>query len=217
MPTLTVRPSYWLAIAALTLVGCTGLPKAPHSTVRYDLGSMPVLTAAAENLPAVALAPMQAPLWTDSSTSVRYRLAYADAQVLYTYGQARWSMPPSAMIQQRIREYLGQGGRVVLSAETGEIPPLVQGRQVPILRLSLEEFSQVFRSPQESDAWVRVRATLVNPTPQGDVLLAQRTFEVRKPTMTADAPGGVQALAQAVNEVGQQMQPWLQTVLPAPR
>lgn len=212
---LTSKP--WLAVAALLLAGCSGLPTAPQTAVRYDLGRTPVSQVAKENLPAVALAPIQAPLWTDSSTSLRYRLAYADPQVLYTYGQARWSIPPAAMIQQRMREYLGQGGRVVLSADPGEIPPLVDGQQVPVLRLSLEEFSQVFNSPQASDAWVRIRATVVKPSIQGDVLLAQQAFEVRKPTATADASGGVDALAQGVNELGQLMQPWLQEVLNARR
>ena len=212
---LTFKP--WVAVAALLLAGCSGLPTAPHTSVRYDLGRTPVMSAASEKLPAVALAPMQAPLWTDSSTSLRYRLAYADAQVLYTYGQARWSIPPASMIQQRMREYLGQGGRIVLSADPGEIPPLVDGQQVPVLRLSLEEFSQVFNSPEASDAWVRIRATVVKPTAQGDVLLAQQAFEVRKPTSTADASGGVDALTKAVNEVGQLIQPWLQTVLSARR
>lgn len=215
MQTIPFPQKHWLAIGALVLlVGCSGLPHPPQASLRYDLGTTPVGSAVNANLPAIALAPIQAPLWSDSSTSVRYRLAYADAQVLYTYGQARWSMPPSSMIQQRMREYLGQGGRVVLSADAGEIPPLVHGRQVPVLRLALEEFSQVFRSAQDSEAWVRMRATVINPTVQGNVLLAQQVFEVRKPAAAASAAGGVEALTQAVNEVGQQIQPWLRTVLP---
>src|SRR5690606_5407742 len=125
----------------------------------------------------VALADIQAPLQAEGNMAVRYRLAYADAQVLHAYTQARWILPPSQMVQQRLREHLSQGGRVVLSAEAGVIAPSVQGRQVPVLRLALEEFSHVFTEAQQSAGWVRVRATLVNPAAQGDVLMAQRLFE----------------------------------------
>lgn len=199
---------------ALLLAGCGNLPKPPQTMVRYDLGAPPALQPAGAALPAIALAQMQAPILADGNTAVRYRLAYADGQVLHAYGQARWSLPPAQMVLQRLREHLGQGGRAVLSAEAGEIPPSVQGRQVPVLRMALEEFSHVFSSPQDSAGWVRVRATLVDPAPQGDVLLAQQVFEVRQAASAPNASAGVQALARAVDSVGQQMQPWLQQVTP---
>lgn len=198
---------------ALLLAGCGSLPKPPQTMVRYDLGAPPALQAASAALAPIALAQMQAPILADGNTAVRYRLAYADGQVLHAYAQARWSLPPAQMVLQRLREHLGQGGRAVLSAEAGEIPPSVQGRQVPVLRMALEEFSHVFSSPQDSAGWVRVRATLVDPAPQGDVLLAQQVFEVRQPASAANSSAGVQALARAVDQVGQQLQPWLQRAL----
>ena len=85
------------------------------------------------------------------------------------------------------------------------------------LQLALEEFSQVFASAQNSSGWVRVRATLIDPSPQGNVLLAQQVFEVRQPATSANAAGGVQALSAGVDQVGQQLGAWLQTVLVAPR
>ncbi len=93
-------------------------------------------------------------------------------------------------------------GARALSAQPGELPPLVQGRSVPVLSLSLEEFSQVFSSTRDSVGWVRIRATLVDPAPRGDVLLAQQVFEVRQPAGAANAAGGAQALSQAVDAVG---------------
>ncbi|MDH1679664.1 ABC-type transport auxiliary lipoprotein family protein, partial [Comamonas aquatica] len=159
-----------------------------------------------------ALGPVQAPLLADGSTLVHYRLAYADAQVLRAYTQARWSVPPAQMVQQRLREHLTQGGRVVLSAAPGEALPSVQGRRVPVLRLALEEFSHVFTTAQDSVGWVRVRATLVDPAPQGDVLLAQRVLEVRQPASAPNAAAGVQALAQGVDVLGGTLTQWLQTV-----
>lgn len=203
----------WCWAAVVWLAGCSTLPRPPQAVTRYDLGAPAALAAPpAVALPAVALGPVQAPLLSDGSTLVHYRLAYADAQVLRAYTQARWSVPPAQMVQQRLREHLTQGGRVVLSAAPGEAPPSVQGRQVPVLRLALEEFSHVFTTAQDSVGWVRVRATLVDPAPQGDVLLAQRVLEVRQPASAANAAAGVQALAQGVDGLGAELAQWLQTV-----
>lgn len=214
MQTFFSLQKHWLVVAALALLaGCGSLPSQPKALVRYDLGQPPALLASQAGLPAIALAPMQAPLLTDGSNGLRYRLAYADKQVLHTYAHARWSTSPSSLVQQRMREYLGQGARTVLSADAGDVPPMVQGRQVPVVRLALEEFSQVFRTPEESEGWVRIRTTVVEPSAKGDVLLAQQVFDVRRPAVTANAAGGVDALSQAVHAIGQQMQPWLQSVL----
>lgn len=209
----------WLAGAALAvlLTGCSTLPSPPASAVRYDLGPAPAVSTSPAAAHPIALTPMQAPLLTDGSTGLRYRLAYVNGQVLHTYAQARWSAPPAQIVGQRLREHLGQGNRVVLSAVPGDVPPTVQGRHVPVLQLSLEEFSQVFASAQDSSGWVRVRATLIDPSPQGNVLLAQQVFEVRQPAASANAAGGVQALSAGVDQVGLQLGAWLQTVLVAPR
>lgn len=219
MQAMQSKHGAWLAagLLALLLAGCSNLPTPPQAVVRYDLGMAPALQPAGVALAPVALTQMQAPRQADGSTAVHYRLAYADAQILHAYAQARWSLPPAQMVQQRLREHLGQGGRAVLSAEAGEIPPSVQGRQVPVLRLALEEFSHVFTSVNDSAGWVRVRATLVDPAPQGDRLLAQQVFDVRQAAAAANASAGVQALAQGVDVVGQQLLQWLQTANLQPR
>ena len=210
---ITPRRAWFWAAAVVWLAGCSTLPRPPQAVTRYDLGAPAALAAPpAVALPAVALGPVQAPLLSDGSTLVHYRLAYADAQVLRAYTQARWSVPPAQMVQQRLREHLTQGGRVVLSAAPGEALPSVQGRRVPVLRLALEEFSHVFTTAQDSVGWVRVRATLVDPAPQGDVLLAQRVLEVRQPASAPNAAAGVQALAQGVDVLGGTLTQWLQTV-----
>lgn len=102
---------------------------------------------------------------------------------------------------------------MVLSAEAGVIAPSVQGRQVPVLRLALEEFSHVFSEAQQSAGWVRVRATLVNPAAQGDLLMAQRLFEARPVATASNAAAGVQALTRGVDDIGIQLNAWLQTVV----
>lgn len=210
---ITPRRAWFWAAAVVWLAGCSTLPRPPQAVTRYDLGAPAALAAPpAVALPAVALGPVQAPLLADGSTLVHYRLAYADAQVLRAYTQARWSVPPAQMVQQRLREHLTQGGRVVLSAAPGEALPSVQGRRVPVLRLALEEFSHVFTTAQDSVGWVRVRATLVDPAPQGDVLLAQRVLEVRQPASAPNAAAGVQALAQGVDGLGAELAQWLHIV-----
>lgn len=207
------RHLFGSALLAAGLAGCAALPAPPQEVIRYDLGGPPALVAGqAASLPALALADIQAPLQTDGQTGLQYRLGYAEAQVLYAYSQARWSLPPAQMVQQRLREHLSLGGRVVLSAESGLQPPQVGGQQVPVLRLALEDFSQVFADARHSVGLVRVRATLVDPNGPGDTLLAQQLFEVRQPAQAANAAGGAQALALGVDEVGRQLNVWLQAL-----
>ncbi len=208
---------WWGMALALVLAGCSSLPQPPRPMVRYDLGAAAPV-AASQTQPkaaaaAVALAPLQSPLLGDGSTAMRYRLAYADAQVLHSYSQARWSAAPASLVQQRLGEHLSQGGRVVLYADVGDALPTVQGQRVPVLRWSLEEFSQVFSSEQQSAAMIRLRATLVNPLPQGDVLLAQQVFTVQQPASALNAAAGVQAMVQAVDTLGQQLVTWMDGVL----
>lgn len=207
---------WWGVTLALVLAGCGSLPQPPRPIARYDLGAaVPVATQAQASAQAapVALAPLQSPLLGDGSTAMRYRLTYADAQVLHAYSQARWSAPPASLVQQRLGEHLSQGGRVVLYADVGDALPSVQGQRVPVLRWSLEEFSQVFSAEQQSAAMIRLRATLVNPLPQGDVLLAQQVFTVQQPATAPNAAAGVQAMVQAVDTLGQQLVTWMDGVL----
>jgi hypothetical protein len=61
---------------------------------------------------------MDAPGLPEGGNAVLYRLAYADAQQLRPYSQARWSQPPAQLLQQRLREQLGLR-RAVLKADDG--------------------------------------------------------------------------------------------------
>jgi cholesterol transport system auxiliary component len=47
-------------------------------------------------------------------------------------------------------------------------------------------------------------------TVAGEQLLAQRTFVVRKPAPTADAPGGVRALTAATDAAAEEIAQWMQ-------
>ncbi len=200
-------------LLSLWLAGCSVLPQPPAQAVRYDFGpELPAAAAsagpAAARLP-IALADVDAPGLKDSDTSVLYRLAYADAQVVRPYQLARWTLPPEQLVQQRLSSRLGRE-RSVLYGGAGGVQPRVQGQMPALLRIELEEFSHVFLSARDSVGWVRLRATLVDRQPQGDVLLGQKTFAVQQPADSATAASGVRALTQATDQAIVALQAWLQ-------
>lgn len=198
------------AAAFFWLAGCSVLPQPPAQAVRYDFGpELPVAAAPALSQPPIALADVDAPGLKDADTSVLYRLAYADAQVVRPYQLARWTLPPEQLVQQRLSSRLGRE-RSVLYGGDGVVQPRVQGQVPALLRIELEEFSHVFLSASDSVGWVRLRATLVERQPQGDVLLGQKTFVVQQPASSATAASGVRALTQATDQSIAALQEWLQ-------
>ena len=133
-------------LSILLIGGCSALPDKPVRPAVYDFGPglVPKATpAAGAALPPLVLADIEAPATVDG-TAVLYRLAYADVQQVRPYAQARWSMPPAQLVRQRLRDSLSQQ-RVVLSP--------AEGPAGWILRLELEEFTQVFDAPDRSVAW----------------------------------------------------------------
>ena len=202
---------------ALLLGACSSLPDRPTRPVTYDFGPGP-LTAPANTrpapLPTLALADVEPTGVLDGSTAVLYRLAYADAQQLRPYSQARWSQPPAQLLQQRLREQLGQR-RAILKADDGaaQARDPAQGGKLPlVLRVELEEFSHLFTSPTESSGVVRLRATVVELTPSGESLRGQRVFIVQQPAKSADAAGGVAALAAASSQLAGELAAWVEQV-----
>jgi cholesterol transport system auxiliary component len=79
-----------------------------------------------------------------------------------------------------------------------------------LLRLELEEFSQLFSTPDASVGLIRLRATLLEITPAGEKLLGQRNVVVQRPATSADAPGGVRALTAATDAAIEELDQWLQ-------
>lgn len=194
-------------VFALALSGCA-TPRGSTVLV-YDFGPgasapMPEQRTTAAPLPPLALAEVAAVAALDN-TAVLYRLGYADANLLQPYAQARWSMPPAQLLRQQLRSVLGARRPVMSVSEGLQFPA---GSQV--LRLELEEFSQLFDSAQSSRGLLRLRATLTQTAPGGEVLLAQRTVLVSSPAATQDAAGGVRALAAAAAAAVTQLDEWVQ-------
>ncbi|KQP20446.1 MAG: hypothetical protein DI587_01375 [Variovorax paradoxus] len=202
-----------LLLAAL-LAGCSALPDKPTRPAQYDFGPGPVADAPTDRrapLAPLALDEVEAAGPLEAGTAVLYRLGYADAQQLRPYAQARWSMPPAQLVRQRLREQLGQR-RTVVGAGEGAAMLRNDGRQPLVLRVELLEFSQLFTAPAQSAGLMRLRATVVDNLPAGEKVLAQRQVIVQRPAPTADAAGGVRALAEATDAAAAELSQWLETV-----
>ena len=195
------------AMTVLSLSSCA-LPDKPVRAVTYDFGPGAVASA-----PSRAGAPALAPLVLADiesgaaldGTAVLYRLVYFNPQELRPYAQARWSMPPAQLLRQRLREHLGTS-RAVLNP--GDV---LAGNPSPwLLRVELEEFSHLFESATTSAGLLRLRATVVQGSLQGEKLLGQRTFVVSRPAPSADVSGGVRALTAASDAAVIEIDQWLQ-------
>lgn len=194
----------------LALAGCA-LPSQPVRPAVYDFGpgALTAPPASQARLAPLALAEIEASPALDS-TAVLYRLAYADDQQLKAYAQARWSMPPAQLVRQRLRERLGQRRALLNPGEGG-----LSGARAPLtLRIELEEFSQLFAAPDKSVGLLRLRATVAQPGPGGETLVAQRSITVQRPAPSADAPGGVRAMTAATDAAVGELDQWLQALMP---
>jgi cholesterol transport system auxiliary component len=186
----------WLS-CCLVLAACA-TPQAPTPKAVFDFG--PILALPTTNL--AAKLPIAAPISLSEidsgagldSTALLYRLGYADAQQLRPYAQARWSVPPSQLIWARLRDAFAVHGPVLGPA------PMTPW----VLKVELEEFSQLFVSPQASLGMIRLRATLF----QADRLVAQTNILVRTNAPSPDASGGVKALTAAADDAVAQMVRW---------
>lgn len=207
-----VRPGV-LALSCLLLGACAALPDKPLRAAVYDFGpgaraDPAAVPGAAAQASAIELGEIDAASALDG-TALLYRLAYANAQLLQPYAQARWSMPPALLLRQRLRETLGQQ-QPVLRQGDGFYAGTAAAR---LLQLELVEFSQVFDAPQASVGLVRIHATVVVPSAGGGGrLLAQRSFVAQQPAPSPDAAGGVRALTAASDQVLSEMAQWLSTL-----
>jgi len=213
-----------LLLAVLSLGACT-LPRPGAVPVVYDFGPGALQNSPAPHLNRLPPLEFSAAQSNPSlnSTAVLYRLAYADAQQLKPYALARWSMPPTQLIAQRLREHLGQQRAIVAR---GDVPPATpprsgasaasssNSRREPPhhLQVELEEFSQLFESPQSSSAMLRLRATLTQRGTAVEGLVAQRSFITRVSALTPDASGGVHALTGACDQLAREIEAWLAQV-----
>lgn len=203
-----------LVLAFLALAGCgTALQQARPAVYDFGPGALltPTSVADAKSAPSTPLiiGEINATAALDS-TAVQYRMAYSDALQLKPYSRARWSMAPADLIRQRLREQLGQSRTLLNPGEGGQ-----SGMSAPnTLRVDLEEFSQLFESPDNSIGLLRMRVTLIQTQANGATRAAQRSIIVQRPAPSADAAGGVRALTAATDAAMQEVDDWLRSVMP---
>jgi cholesterol transport system auxiliary component len=193
---------------AAALAGCQALPEKPARQTMYDFG--PAAPAAASDpssrgalvLPEVEVSGIL------ETPALLYRLGYDDPHQLRPYAFARWSAPPGQLLRQRLRDVLARD-RAVLDAAAAAALARRGATPPPVLRVELEEFSQLFDAPGNSKGVLRLRCTLLENTSGGERLVAQRSFDVQRPAPSADAAGGVRALTAATDAAAQDIASWL--------
>ena len=103
--------------------------------------------------------------------------------------------------------------KAAAAAATGLAPPPTNGAEPLLnLHLELEEFSQLFDTPDKSSGILRLRATVTQRGTAGESLLAQRSVIVQQAAPTPDASGGVKALTAATDVAIQEIEVWLEQV-----
>jgi len=186
------------AAAPALLMACT-TPMTPRVT-QFDLGPPPTSAALDPHLANVrTLAEVSSPAWLDSPAIV-YRLAYDDANQVRAYAQSRWVAAPASLLSQRLRE------RLSLALSAG----IVRTDETPasdyLLRVELEEFSQVFDTPTTSHAVLQACATLIDL--RRHELVAQHVFEVQRPALSPNAVGAAHGLGDAVDQFITELLHW---------
>jgi cholesterol transport system auxiliary component len=189
----------WIAAAAPELLTACAAPTS--SMTRFDLGLPPTATAHDPHLAnARTLAEVSAPARLDSPGIV-YRLAYDDANQVRAYAQSQWVAPPASLLSQRLRE------RLSLTLSAG----IARTDQSPasdyLLRVELEEFSQVFDTPTRSHAVLQACATLIDL--RRHELVAQHVFEVQRPALSPNALGAAHGLRDAVDQFIAELLHWM--------
>ena len=214
-----INPYLWLLLALTVLptvllaAGCSALPDKPVRANLYDFGPGNLTaqpTTETARLPPIAIDDIATPGGSLDNVAVLYRLAYQDAQQLRPYSLASWALPPAQLVRQRLRDTLSRR-RAVFSAGDSAALNRSQNAVLPqLLRLELEEFSQVFSAIDTSVGLIRLRATLLEVTPSGEKLIGQRSVVVQRPAPSSDAIGGVRALTAATDGAVEELDQWLQ-------
>ncbi|WP_374690801.1 ABC-type transport auxiliary lipoprotein family protein [Accumulibacter sp.] len=186
--------SFASLLAASLLVACGGL-RSTQPTDSYDFGPPPARLADGSRWSGIALE-IRMPYWFDALT-IEYRLLYDSPLKLRSYAASRWAAAPGQLLAQRLRQQLGLSGARDRNAETC------------LLRIELQELSQLFATPQQSSALLQGQATLLDTRRR---TIAGKALAIEQPAASADARGGVSAMAAASAELGKELLAWLNDV-----
>ncbi|WP_305822347.1 ABC-type transport auxiliary lipoprotein family protein [Massilia brevitalea] len=184
---------------SLALAGCASSSKTKANNDQYDFGPLGAPVTQMTQAPIAAVVVMDV---TGSpaleNERMLYRLNYADPLQARTYANSRWSANPLILVTQRIKARLAQSGVKVLSATDTM-------NNVPILRIEVDDFTHAFASAGQSEGQVVLRASVF----RGHTLLDQKTISRASPAPSADAAGGVRALAASTDAAAADIAAWL--------
>lgn len=182
------------------LGGCVLAPQPKPPATVYDFG----LQHITENPPRInaslLVQDIVAPSWLDSPNII-YRLAYADDARPQSYANSRWAAAPAALLSQRLRQ------RIAAFNEKGVITGEDEARAEYLLRVELQEFSQIFYSEQTNRAVIQVRASLIRLPER--TLLVQQSLTVEHEAPSPNAEGAVKALTNASDDLIDKLLDWL--------
>lgn len=187
-----------LLLAACALPGAKDVPLATYDFGPAPLAAKPDQTQSSLR-PTLIVADVVAPAWLDANFMF-YRLAYSNVQQPMPYAHSRWAMSPPQLMTQRAKLRLARFANVLSAGDAS---------QGSLLRLEMQEFSQIFDTPGSSRGMLHMRASLIAK----GAVLAQRSFALAPAAPTANAAGGVQALTEASDRMLDELAAWLEVQL----
>ena len=111
-------------------------------------------------------------------------------------------------MQQRLRLLLAAQRPLLGSLDN--VVANAQQQPTALLKVEIEDFSQIFDSERNSRGVVQLRATLMGMDAKGsNILLGQRAFAAQVPATSADAAGGAKAIATAADQALAELNSWL--------
>lgn len=183
-----------LLIALVALAGCVAPPRSGAVVSVYDFGPP---TATAANVMTSSgrqmVLEVRAVPWLDAP-GITYRLAYDEPLKRRQYAESRWASPPALLLAQHLIQKTG-----LVNANGGAVTSCVT-------RLSLQEFSQLFKTPQTSHAIVQGQVDVVDGKRR---IVATQNLRAQTRAASADAQGGVSALVTASGDLAVQLGDWL--------
>lgn len=182
----------WIVLAALLMSACVGGEIGRSPPAVYDFGLPAAGPANGGKWRKFALE-IRSPSWFDSF-KISYRLAYDAPLKRYEYATSRWAGTPAALLAQSLNQQLGTAN---INENTA---------YDCALRVDLQEFSQVFDTPQQSRGVLQAGVQLVDAKRQ---TISERRISIDRPAASPDALGGVKALVEASTELGGQLSSWL--------
>lgn len=192
---------------SIWLTGCAITPQNERPISVYDFGLQQISDTNSAPVgqqkklsTSLLIAEAKSPVWLNNN-AIQYRLAYRDPTQSYTYANSRWAAAPATLLTHHIRNSIATTTNNKVLSTSDSV------RADFILRLELEEFSQIFDAIDNSHVLIKLRVSLINRSSR--LLKAQHSFNVKLAAPTANAAGAVQALTESSDRLTGDLITWL--------